>query len=85
MRHRKSPLYLFGRFWPYLILIATSFLMFIPFYWSVSTSLKLEQFVFTNPPQWWPNPLTLQNYVGVFTKIHFYRNFNLLFDSFLLG
>ncbi len=75
MRHRKSPLYLFGRFWLYLILIATSFLMFIPFYWSVSTSLKLEQFVFTNPPQWWPNPLTLQNYVGVFTKIHFYRYF----------
>ncbi len=75
MSRRKSPLYLFGRFWLYLILIATSFLMFIPFYWSVSTSLKLEQFVFTNPPQWWPNPLTLQNYVGVFTKIHFYRYF----------
>lgn len=75
MSHRKSPFYLFGRFWLYLILIATSILMIIPFYWSLGTSLKLEQFVFANPPQWWPNPLTLENYVSVFTKIHFYRYF----------
>lgn len=75
MSHRKSPLYLFGRFWLYLILIVTSLLMVIPFYWSLGTSLKLEQFVFANPPQWWPNPLTLQNYVSIFTKIHFYRYF----------
>jgi ABC-type glycerol-3-phosphate transport system permease component len=75
MRRVKSPLYLFGRFWLYVILLASSFLMVIPFYWSVATSLKLEQFVFVTPPQWWPNPLTLQNYVSVFTKIHFYRYF----------
>lgn len=75
MSHRKSPLYLFGRFWLYLILIVTSLLMVIPFYWSLGTSLKLEQFVFANPPQWWPNPLTLQNYVSIFTKIRFYRYF----------
>ncbi len=75
MSHHKSPLYLFGRFWIYLVLIITSFLMLIPFYWSVGTSLKLEQFVFATPPQWWPDPLTLQNYVSVFTKIHFSRYF----------
>ncbi|HMN62091.1 MAG TPA: carbohydrate ABC transporter permease [Anaerolinea sp.] len=49
--------------------------MVVPFYWSVSTSFKLEQFVFANPPQWWPEPLILQNYIAVFTKIHFYRYF----------
>jgi len=72
---KSSWIKFFGRFWIYLVLIVSSILMVIPFYWSVGTSLKLEQFVFTNPPQWWPNPLTLQNYVAVFTKIHFYRYF----------
>ncbi len=75
MRSRKSSSYLFGRFGLYAVLIASSFLMVIPFYWSVGTSLKLEQFVFATPPQWWPTPVTLQNYVSVFTKIHFYRYF----------
>lgn len=75
MSRTKSPLYLFGRLWLYVALVVSSFLMVIPFYWSVATSLKLEQFVFVTPPQWWPDPLTLQNYVSVFTKIHFYRYF----------
>jgi ABC-type glycerol-3-phosphate transport system permease component len=75
MSRRKSPLRLFGRFWIYLVLIISSILMVIPFYWSLGTSFKLEQFVFANPPQWWPNPITLQNYIDVFTKIHFYRYF----------
>ena len=75
MKHSKSLAFFFGRFWIYLILIVSSILMVIPFYWSVGTSLKLEQFVFANPPQWWPDPLTLQNYIAVFTKIHFYRYF----------
>ena len=75
MRQSTPPAKFFGRFWIYLILVVSSIVMVIPFYWSVGTSFKLEQFVFANPPQWWPNPLTLQNYVGVFTKIHFYRFF----------
>jgi ABC-type glycerol-3-phosphate transport system permease component len=75
MSRRKSPLRLFGRFWIYLVLIISSILMVIPFYWSLGTSFKLEQFVYANPPQWWPNPITLQNYIDVFTKIHFYRYF----------
>jgi ABC-type glycerol-3-phosphate transport system permease component len=75
MRHRKSPVYVLGRFSIYLVLIVSSILMVIPFYWSLGTSFKLEQFVFATPPQWWPNPITLQNYIEVFTKIHFYRFF----------
>lgn len=75
MSRTRFSLYLFGRFCLYLALIVSSFLMVIPFYWSVGSSLKLEQFVFASPPQWWPNPLTLTNYVSVFTKIHFYRYF----------
>ncbi len=75
MSQLRSLFRLIRRILLYLILILTSLLMIIPFYWSVGTSLKLEQFVFATPPQWWPNPLTLQNYVSVFTKIHFYRYF----------
>jgi ABC-type glycerol-3-phosphate transport system permease component len=75
MIRRKTSKFRFGRFVIYSVLIITSILMVIPFYWSVGTSLKLEQFVFASPPQWWPNPVTLQNYVDVFTKIHFYRYF----------
>jgi multiple sugar transport system permease protein len=49
--------------------------MIVPFYWSVGTSLKLEQFVFANPPQWWPNPITLQSYINILTRIHFFNYF----------
>lgn len=75
MSHRQSLKYSLGRLPLYLALIVSSLLMVIPFYWSVSSSLKLEQFIFANPPQWWPDPLTLQNYFSVLTKIHFYRYF----------
>jgi len=67
MRRRRS----LGRSLLYLALIVSSVLMVIPFYWSVCSSLKLEQFVFANPPQWWPDPLTLQNYFSVLTRIPF--------------
>lgn len=75
MSHRKSLSHVLGRSWIYLVLIVSSVLMIIPFYWSVGTSFKLEQNVFVNPPQWWPDPATLQNYVSVVTKIRFYQYF----------
>ncbi len=73
--HPKNFRFYFGRFFLYLMLIVSSIMMIVPFYWSVSTSLKLEQFVFTNPPQWIPNPLTWINYIYVLTRIPFLRYF----------
>lgn len=64
-----------GRGALYVALVVTSLLMLVPFYWMVATSLKLEQFVFASPPQWWPDPATLEHYTAVFTKIHFERYF----------
>ncbi len=64
-----------GRGALYITLTVTSLLMLVPFYWMVATSLKLEQFVFAAPPQWWPDPLTLEHYAAVFTRIHFERYF----------
>ena len=59
----------------YLALTVTSVIMIIPFYWTVATSLKLEQFVYAFPPQWWPDPLTIQHYIEVITRIPFPRYF----------
>jgi multiple sugar transport system permease protein len=71
MKNIKSPAQILRTTGIYLLLIVSSFLMIIPFYWTLGTSFKFEQYVFINPPQWWPNPITLQNYINVFTKIHF--------------
>jgi multiple sugar transport system permease protein len=49
--------------------------MVTPFYWMVTTSLKLEKFVYAAPPQWWPDPLTFIHYTEVFTRIPFPRYF----------
>lgn len=73
--HAKNFRYSFGRFVLYAVLIISSILMIIPFYWSVGTSLKLEQFVFSSPPQWIPSPITLANYIHVLTRIPFLRYF----------
>lgn len=73
--HAKNFRYSFGRFLLYAVLIISSILMIIPFYWSVGTSLKLEQFVFSSPPQWIPSPITLANYIHVLTRIPFLRYF----------
>jgi ABC-type glycerol-3-phosphate transport system permease component len=73
--HPKNFRFTFGRILLYVVLIATSIMMIVPFYWSLSTSLKLEQNVFANPPQWIPNPLTFTNYIEVLTRIPFLRYF----------
>lgn len=85
MKTPKTFRFIFGRFMIYAVLVITSITMIIPFYWAVGTSLKMEQFVFTNPPQWFPNPATLQNYVSVFTRINFSKYFlNSVFVSVLI-
>ena len=76
MKPHKKPISSWvGRFLLYLLLISSSLLMIVPFYWSVITSLKLEKNVFLSPPQWWPDPITLQAYVQVLTRIPFPRYF----------
>ncbi len=75
MRPSKALPFWFGRSLLYLILISSSLLMMTPFYWMVTTSLKLEKFVYASPPQWWPDPLTFIHYTEVFTRIPFLRYF----------
>ncbi|HPH98184.1 MAG TPA: carbohydrate ABC transporter permease [Anaerolineaceae bacterium] len=75
MKTQKPFRFYLGRFVLYAVLVVSSITMIIPFYWAVSTSLKMEQFVFSNPPQWFPNPPTLQAYLSVFTRINFGKYF----------
>jgi ABC-type glycerol-3-phosphate transport system permease component len=50
------------------VLAAVAVLFFVPFVWLVITSLKPIEQVFTNPPQWIPDPILWQNYVEALTS-----------------
>ena len=55
----------------YLLLIAGSAVMLVPFVWMLSTSLKAQWQVFTVPATWIPNPIMWENYVTTFSKLPF--------------
>jgi multiple sugar transport system permease protein len=50
----------------HLILMLAALAMIAPFYWMVSTSLKVDEDVFKIPPDLIPNPLNTANYPQVF-------------------
>jgi len=79
---RTRMLKLVGRTGLYLALIASSMAMLVPFYWMLSTSLKLEADVFAYPPEWIPRPATLIHYMEVWTRLPFAR---FLFNSLLVA
>ncbi len=41
----------------------------LPFLWLVGTSLKVEEHMMDFPPQWIPNPVTLEHYVKAFHSV----------------
>lgn len=57
------------------LLLAGGVVMLVPFLWMVSTSLKGPGQIFTDPPQWMPNPIVWQNYVQAVTIMPFGRFF----------
>ncbi len=50
----------------YLLLLGGAAIMLVPFMWMVSTSLKANEFVLTMPPQFIPQPATLDSYRRLF-------------------
>lgn len=62
------------------ILIAVAIVMFLPFVWLVSSSLKQQHQIFQYPPQWIPNPVQWDNYVNALT----YKPFHLYLRNSLL-
>lgn len=60
-------------FLPYLvILILLSWILF-PFYWMVTSSLKLQTELFDFPPTWLPSVVTYENYEWALTNPRFLR------------
>ena len=53
----------------YVMLIALTLLMLIPFVWMASASLQLNKDVFKYPFEWIPSKPVWQNYVDIWTKI----------------
>ncbi|MGI8907263.1 MAG: carbohydrate ABC transporter permease [Candidatus Sumerlaeaceae bacterium] len=52
----------------YQALFFGAFLMLLPFYWMVITSLKDTQEALEYPPKWWPSKPQCQNYVEAWNK-----------------
>ena len=64
-----------SRLFTYVVLIIGAVLMFAPFAFLISSSLKTELQVFQFPIQWIPNPLRWQNYVEAMTAKPFFLFF----------
>jgi len=47
----------------HFVLIAAVLIFLLPFYWMVISSLKENTMVFSNPVQWFPNPIRWQNFI----------------------
>jgi ABC-type glycerol-3-phosphate transport system permease component len=56
----------------YALLLLGGFIMVIPFFWLLSSSLKAPSKIYILPPQWIPNPLQWQNYPTAVTSIPYW-------------
>lgn len=59
----------------YLVLSVGAFTMLVPFFWMLSTSFKQPAGIFKMPPEWIPDPLTLDNYTKIWDKTDLARGF----------
>lgn len=66
--HRRRPVAGVLR---HVLLIVGALIMLTPFVYMVSTSFKSQAYVLTIPPQFVPDPATLDNYVQVLTTQNF--------------
>ena len=66
----------------YALIVVVSVWSLFPLLWGVSTSIKVDQDIFTSPPRWIPARATLEHYYSTFIIGQFYRNvLNSLFIS----
>jgi multiple sugar transport system permease protein len=55
------------RFGIYILVALSVLVSFLPIMWLILTSLKTTAGIYAWPPQYWPTPLTLDNYVKILT------------------
>jgi|AMZC01.1.fsa_nt_AMZC01000526.1_7 multiple sugar transport system permease protein len=53
----------------YALLLLGALIILVPFFWMVSTSLKVEKHLFDQPPQWIPDPIAPENYIEAWEKL----------------
>jgi len=56
----------------HIVLIILGVTFILPFYWMISTSLKIDPQIFRYPPIWIPNPVKWSNYAQAVTFIPFF-------------
>ena len=86
---RKTPNYQLRRTLShtaiYLVLVLGAILVFVPFAWTISTSLKTEAQTLKSPPEWIPNPVQWQNYPDALTARPFGRYYKKTFIITILS
>jgi ABC-type glycerol-3-phosphate transport system permease component len=75
MIRRRHPWQLPLRIAGYVILLAVTLMMIVPFLWMITTSLKPSGTEFSYPPQILPTTFDWSNYVRLFTLVPFGRYF----------
>ena len=61
----------YGRWWIYLVLTIALVLVIAPFAWMVLGSFKGQGELLRNPPTWWPEAPSLDNYTQLFARLDF--------------
>ncbi|MBJ6362984.1 carbohydrate ABC transporter permease [Paenibacillus sp. GCM10012307] len=59
----------------YIVASIISLAMFLPFLWSLLTSLKPDDEIFALPIKWLPSQFTLEHYRDAFTTVPFFKYF----------
>ena len=59
------------RWWLYLTLGLGLVVVMTPFVWMLLSSFKPEAEIRANPPTWWPQTFTLENFTELFTRLNF--------------
>jgi len=59
----------------YILLTALALVFLFPFYWLLISAFKAKEQIFVLPPEFWPNPWRVANFVDVFQKTHIVRAF----------
>ena len=73
-RKKKSPgMQRFRKVVWYIVAFATSFVMLLPFLWMISTSLKVENDIFSVPIKWLPSKVTFENFVRAFDVVPIFK------------
>lgn len=73
-RKKKSPgMQQFRKVVWYIGALLISFVMLLPFLWMISTSLKVENEIFSVPIKWLPSKITFENFTRAFEVVPIFK------------